>query len=86
VDAIIVNEASAKENAAKEVLAKCEMNRDRMEILAKVKEVAESSDMKEVAQMLHSGNWIAICATLTEPTVFCLGRINQSFQDGQANT
>lgn len=68
-----------------EVLAKCEANRDRMEILAKIKEVAESSDMKEVAQMLRSGNWIAICATLTEPTVFCLGRISHSLQDSQAN-
>lgn len=59
------------------ILSECAANRDRAEILAKVKEVTESSDIAEVAQMLHSGNWIAICATLGEPTVFCLGRISQ---------
>ncbi len=54
--------------------------------LAQIKEVYETKDIKEVAQMLHSGNWIAICATLTEPTVFCMGRVSQSFQGDQANT
>lgn len=40
-----------------------------------IKELFETSDIKEVAQMLHSGNWIAICATETEPFNFSLGRI-----------
>lgn len=44
--------------------------------LAHIKEVRETSDIKEVAQLLHSGYWIAICATPTEPPVFSLGRIN----------
>lgn len=44
-------------------------------------EVRETSNVKEVAQMLHSGNWIAICATETEPFVFSLGRIRQEAGD-----
>lgn len=44
-------------------------------------EMRETSNVKEVAQMLHSGNWIAICATETEPFVFSLGRIRQEAGD-----
>lgn len=44
-------------------------------VLAHVKEIKESSDIKEVAQLLHSGRWIAICATEKEPYTFSLGRI-----------
>lgn len=44
-------------------------------VLSMVREVKESADTKEVAQLLHSGNWIAICATTTEPIKFSLGRI-----------
>lgn len=44
-------------------------------LLSTIKELKESSDIKEVAQLLHSGNWIAICATETEPIKFSLGRV-----------
>jgi len=45
------------------------------QVLSFVKELKESTDTKEVAKMLHSGSWIAICATETEPVKFSLGRI-----------
>lgn len=48
---------------------------DMNKALSLVKEIKETSDIKEVARLLHSGNWIAICATDTEPVVFSLGRI-----------
>lgn len=44
-------------------------------VLSYVTEVQETNDIKKVAQMLSSGNWIAICATTEEPYVFSLGRI-----------
>lgn len=44
-------------------------------ILVQVKEVYETKDVKEVAQMLSSGDWIAICATSEEPFLFSLGRV-----------
>lgn len=44
-------------------------------ILKQIEEIKEDSDIKEVAQMLSSGNWIALCATNTEPYCFCLGRV-----------
>lgn len=40
-----------------------------------VTEIQETSDIKTVAQMLSSGDWIAICATEHEPFVFSLGRV-----------
>ena len=42
-------------------------------ILQYVTEVKETSDIKEVAQLLSTGEWIAICATTVEPSVFVLG-------------
>lgn len=48
---------------------------DMNKVLSFVKEIKETNDMKEVARLLHSGNWIAICATETEPVAFSLGRI-----------
>lgn len=40
-------------------------------------ELRETADLKEIAQMLHSGEWIAICATEKEPYVFLMGRISR---------
>lgn len=54
-------------------------------ILKQIIEYKEETDIKEVAQKLSSGDWIAICATLTEPAAFCLGRINQPLQGDQVN-
>lgn len=44
-------------------------------VLSQVKEVRETKDVKEVAQMLASGDWIAIYATPQDPFCFCLGRV-----------
>ena len=44
-------------------------------ILREIVELAEVSDIKEVARLLSSGKWIAVRATVEEPVVFCLGRI-----------
>lgn len=40
-----------------------------------VKEVYESSNIKEIAQLLSSGDWIAVHAIPKEEPVFVLGRI-----------
>lgn len=48
---------------------------NKASVLSSITEIRESSDIKKVAQMLSSGNWIAICATAEEPYVFSLGRI-----------
>jgi hypothetical protein len=42
-----------------------------------VTDVYETRDIKEVAQMLASGDWIAMCATLDEPFLFALGKVSQ---------
>lgn len=47
----------------------------RYGVLSKIKSVRESTDIKEVAQLLASGNWIAVCATDREPYLFSMGRI-----------
>lgn len=44
-------------------------------ILREIVELMETSDVKEVARLLSSGQWIAIRATEEEPIVFCLGKI-----------
>lgn len=44
-------------------------------ILSAVEEIKETHSVKEVAQLLSSGNWVAICATSDEPYCFCLGRV-----------
>lgn len=44
-------------------------------ILEQIKEIREITDIEEVAQMLSSGNWIALCATRKEPYCFCLARV-----------
>jgi len=51
---------------------------NKSDILASIKELRETSDVKEAAQLLSSGNWIAICATTREPINFSLGRITQA--------
>lgn len=58
----------------------------KQEVLLQIKELREVEDIKEVAQMLNSGNWIAISATTGEPIKFCMGRVNQipHPKDGQA--
>ena len=48
---------------------------DMNKALSLVKEIKETSDIKEVARLLHSGDWIAICATENEPIVFSMGRV-----------
>lgn len=40
-----------------------------------VEKVIETTSIKEVAHLLSSGEWIAICATETEPIIFSLGKI-----------
>lgn len=40
-----------------------------------VKEVREEKDIKKIAQMLSTGEWIAICATDLEDPVFTLGKV-----------
>ena len=58
-------------------------------VLAMVREVKEVADIKEAAQMLASGNWIAISATTQrEPTVLCMGRLGfpPHMMGGQENT
>ncbi|MEG1011005.1 MAG: hypothetical protein RSE54_04040 [Ruthenibacterium sp.] len=42
-----------------------------------ITEVRETSDMKEVAHLLSSGNWIAFCATTESPIVFGLGKVGK---------
>lgn len=48
----------------------------KTKVLSFVKEVKETRDVKEVAKLLSSGNWIAICATTDMAPLFSLGRIN----------
>lgn len=55
-------------------------------VLAQIEELRETSDIAEVAQLLNSGNWIAICATTSESPVFCLGRLREFPLIYQANT
>ena len=50
----------------------------KQDVFSEVKELREVTDIKEVAEMLHSGNWIALSATGNEPYVFCLGKVNPS--------
>lgn len=58
-----------------EVISYCKAHSERTEILAHVKDVHETRDISEVAQMLSGDKWIAICATTDEPFLFVLGRI-----------
>lgn len=51
------------------------LNTKKASVFSHVVEIQETSDIEKVAQMLSSGNWIAICATEKEPYVFSLGRI-----------
>lgn len=44
-------------------------------ILSQLSEVKETSDIKEIAQLLNSGNWIAVCATTEEKPNFVLGKL-----------
>lgn len=53
---------------------------DMCTILSSAKEVAETTDAKKVAQMLSSGNWIAVCATDEAPYCFCLVRIKDTVE------
>lgn len=57
----------------------------RSDIYASLTDLRETENIDQVAQMLHSGEWIAICATVTKPVVFCLGRISreQSCQENK---
>lgn len=45
--------------------------------MTRYSEIKETCDIKEVAQLLHSGEWVAICATDREPYWFSLGKISQ---------
>jgi hypothetical protein len=48
---------------------------DNRAVLSEIVEIVETKDIKEVAQKLSSGNWIAVCATTEKPYLFCLGRL-----------
>ncbi len=47
-------------------------------VLPMVKEIRETTDIKVVAALLASGNWVAIAATIGKDDVclFALGRVN----------
>ena len=45
-------------------------------IYSMVKEVYESRNIKEVAELLHTGKWVAISATVGERPLISLGRID----------
>lgn len=57
------------------IYAGCEINENMTCILRKVRCVVETSDVVKIAQMLSTGEWIAICATPGIKPVFSLGRI-----------
>lgn len=59
-----------------QLLNECAANRARATALMQVKRIKETSDIAEVAQMLSTGEWIAICATTDEPYRFVLGRVS----------
>lgn len=46
-----------------------------------VEKIEEISDIKKVAQMLSSGEWIAICATTSEPRTFAMGKVTTLMSD-----
>lgn len=50
-------------------------------VLSQIIELIETDDIKEVERLLHSGNWIAICATESEPVVFSLGRVEKTKEE-----
>lgn len=52
-----------------------ESNSSNLTVYQHIREVKESSNLKEVTQLLSTGKWIAINATPNEPPVFVLGRI-----------
>lgn len=54
-----------------------EFDKSRADILSKVKELKETSNIMEIAQLLSSGNWIGIYAIEKSAGdfVFALGRI-----------
>lgn len=47
-------------------------------VLPMIKEVRETTDIKEVSAMLASGDWVAISAAIGKDNVclFALGRVN----------
>lgn len=45
-------------------------------VLKHVKQIRETTDTKEVAQLLSTGKWIAFYATCEETPKFCLGRVS----------
>lgn len=47
-------------------------------VLPMVKEVRETTDIKVVAALLSSGDWVAIAAAIgnNDVCLFCLGRVN----------
>lgn len=50
-------------------------------VLQYVVEIKETQDIKEVAQLLSTGEWIATCATNKEPFLFSLGKVQPIEQD-----
>lgn len=61
------------------------MLQSRTTALAQIDKIRETCDIKEVAQLLNSGDWIAICATDEEPYWFSLGRLRQQPLNVQAH-
>lgn len=53
------------------------MDTARALVLAQICELRETADIKEVAQLLNGGNWIAICATTGENPIFSLGKLRE---------
>ena len=45
-------------------------------IYSMVKEIAEVRSIKEAAELLHTGKWVAITATIGEKPLISLGRID----------
>ena len=48
-------------------------------VLQYVKEVLETTDTKKVAQLLSTGEWIAISAIENEPIQMCIRDRSQSY-------
>lgn len=62
--------------ASKEVQKTMTQGPNKGTIYSMVKEVYESRNIKEVAELLHTGKWIAITATIGEKPLISLGRID----------
>ena len=52
-------------------------------ILSQITEIAEVRSVNKAAQMLSSGEWIAVCATVEAPVTFCLCKVKSQADPSQ---